>query len=330
MEKNQENAPQKKRGQNLLGGKNHVPATKQLRLPDFHTAKDYLPKHKRTIFLLAEGINMKRISSILNEKYDTIKKRAARAVRDGIIEREPFRQPALHKRGENWEIWQKTTMAKRGDKVCLGGRKKPDITAPHRFGVQYYIGSESYRDSLQLQGLRRRYHLSRLDERENLSAIWDRRVLTIWVHRFVRGTPQEKIRDGLKTAKEYADAHGAAGARLRFKRLLGRIEWILADKPLSSYVVGILGLKRGDFLQIGQTQWGLDKSHPDNVELNKLAPYADHKPTEYVEILQFLLDKDKMLSTMKAMKEALEHEQERSMLLEQKINMLEAKIKGGI
>lgn len=328
MEKERPAKAQEGEGKVLLDAPPKLPDHQQHSLYDFLPAKEHLNKRERTIFLLAEGLTMRKIATILGDKYDTIKKRATKAVRLGILAKEPFRIPSLHQRGGKWEEWLITTKSKRGERRSLGGSKKKDITTPHRFGVQYYLGSEGYKNSLGLPGLRRRYHLSSYDERDNLHAVWDRRVVTVWVVKFVRGTPQDKIRDGLRIAQEYADAHNAAGARLRFKRLLGRIEWIVADKPLSDYLVRILGLKRGQFLQIGQAQWGLDKSHPENLEINKLVPFADEKPTEYVNIMEFLLDREKMLTTIATMKRQLEEQGELNVLLEQKLHMLEAKIEG--
>jgi hypothetical protein len=308
-----------KNGRISGGGKPSV----QSSIIDFQPAKDNFSKHDRTLFLLSEGITLKKVASILGENYYTIAKRGKRAAQKGILTQDPISFPALYSPGPQYEKWKLTSTGQ----IFSASEKKPEITYPHRFQVQFYIGSENYRNSLGLEALRRRYHFARFEERGNLSAIWETRILTISVKRFARGSPGDKIKEGLRIAQEYADAHNAAGARLRFRRLLGRIEWIVSDKPLSDYLVGLLGLKPGEMVQINEAQWKLDLSHPENIEINALHPFPEHKPTETVDTLQFLLDRAKLLETVRIMKEQLEQQGELNVGLVQRQHVLEARIK---
>jgi len=312
-------SPPTSNGQNLSPSPPPIQST----IKDFQPSKDNFSLHDRAIFLLSDGIRLDRVAEILNMKYDTVQKAGKRASKVGILTQDPIAFPALYVRGPLFDAWKRTASGQAPSPT----QKNPDIAEPHRFQVQYFIGSRGYRDALDLPTLRRRYHLAKFDERIQLSAIWETKILTISVKQFCPGTAKQKVENGLKTAREYTDAHNAAGARLRFRRLLGRIEWVIQDKQLGDFMIRLLGLKPGDYITINQARFVVDSSHGGRLEINAKFPYPEGKPTENVETLEFLLDRRKLLATVELMKAQLELQADHNVLLQQKVNILEAELK---
>ena len=312
--------------------KNHLDNFSYPPLSAFQPGIDTYNKRQRALNLLSEGQLIAKVAALIGFTIDNTYKLAQRARKAGALVKEPFFSPAIYSKGPNFDEylkksnWTKLSPTKR--------TPSPNIATPHHFPVYYHIRN-SYRP-LGVSIARRNWQALKI-ETESLTAIWGTKTLTIWVKMFKKGSPADKIWDGINQAAEYASLEGQKGARLAYNRLDKRIEWVLTTKPISDYLAATLGLKDGPQV-IAKARWILDITHPENVEVNKELGQPDEAATKAIKLLDYYLDEDKFLAHIKLKEEEFRASTEltRSAIIDlqeglrlslQRMNIIEAELK---
>ena len=304
--------------------------------PVQNTLKDYLPPKEsrglkeRIILLLGERHTTERISQLVGATKWQIYKVATRAEAKGILIKEN-KNPVLYTKGINYEEYRKFAF---GQPFSSTKKKsKPiQLLTPHRFPVYYHIGSPAYQLGLNLPIIYRKTWKGKKDIKDNLTAIWGTKTLTIWVKTFKRITPKEEIEEGIKTAISYAQLH--PNGKLRFSNLGKRIEWVFENKPLSDIIRSKLGLKLNEPLFIAKAKFIIDTTHPENVEVNKAPNESEARPTEIAKLADILFSPEKFWADYQQKSELIRQQnelnatlQDGQKLLLKRIEELEAKDK---
>lgn len=290
-------------------------------LAAFQPSKDSYNLQQRALLLLAEGHLAARISQLLGLSQWNVYKIAKRAEMAGALVKESFFRPAIYTKGPTFEqLLSKNQIGQ----AFSSTKRKPvqSIATPHHFAAYYNI-----RNSFKPKGevVKRRNWDGIKEETESLTAIWGTKTLTVWVKLFKKGSPQQKIKDGLGQVAEYVAMKKEAGAKLTFNRLAKRIEWMIEQEKLSEYLTLRLGLKESAKV-IAKARWlPKDLTH-DHVEVNKELGLPDDAATKAIKVLDYILDEEKFLASYALTRTAIMDLQEGIRLSAQRQNILEAEL----
>jgi hypothetical protein len=293
-------------------------------LSAFQPSKDSFNQRQRALLLLAEGHLAARITNLVGLTQWNVYKIAKRAEKAGALVKESFFRPAIYKKGPTFDEYLRNRIGKSFSPTMRNQKKvsKSNIATPHHFPVYYNIRN-SYRP-IGKKLARRNWEAIEI-ETDDITAIWQTKTLTVWVKSFNKGSPEQKIKDGLDQVSAYADMERCNGAKLTFQRLGKRIEWVIEQEKLSDYLTATLGLKESAKI-IAKALWLPKDITHDHVEVNKENGMPDEGATEAIKTLDYLLDREKFIASYVLLQASNLAQEEALRLTHMRINLLEQEI----
>ena len=240
----------------------------QHRLTDYLKVVDTAANIRR---LLAGGATQAQVARALGVSKQYVSKVAQKAVKQGILTR-IGKCPAVYyatKKADAAPKKEVSTKTLMGYESIGGGMRKDKLFLPHRFGVKFMIK----RKPKQLHGYWKPTKLKNWTfytnkQGDHTIMLYPNKVI-IWLFNFEGDTVDQRIKMGVRQIREHAQAFCAAsGAELTSAELMQPIEWVIKQRNLSNYVRATLKLDKAP-VNIANSQFIVDSSHPDNVEINQ-------------------------------------------------------------